>query len=116
MSRLASTSFSPNPPQVVTSNGNGSGGDYSSRAFYELPQYEKYEPADWQTEDLDYLQNRSWSGNWSEMGCFKTSTALWLMEKRLENVENPRVLIITTKRGKGSYFSDIPHCIDVVSK
>jgi SNF2 family DNA or RNA helicase len=59
---------------------------------------------------MDHLRERDWSANWSEMGCFKTSTVLWLIEQwaeRLE-IENPRVLIITTRSGKGTYFKHVP--------
>lgn len=115
MSRLASSSMA--KPQT---NGKleleEKDLSFLERAFYKLPEFEQYEAEDWQTDDIQYLEKRSWSANWSEMGVYKTSTALWMMERRLKDVENPRVLIITTKRGKGSYFSDLPKCLDVVNK
>jgi SNF2 family DNA or RNA helicase len=42
------------------------------------------------------------------MGCYKTTTALWLSERKLQDVASPAVLIITTKMGKGTYFDAIP--------
>lgn len=70
----------------------------------------RFEPAPFQIEDMEHLQERDWSANWSEMGCFKTSTVLWLIDKwakRLE-IENPRVLVVTTRSGKGTYFKHVP--------
>lgn len=48
-----------------------------------------------------------YSANWSQMGCFKTSTLLWLLQKK--KVRN--ALIITSKIGKGAYFSDFYRCL-----
>ena len=67
-------------------------------------------PAPFQVEDIEKLADRQWSCNWSEMGCYKTSTVLWLVNewaKKL-NVPNPKVLIITTRSGKGTYFKHVP--------
>ena len=81
----------------------------STMTAFVTPEVTKtYEPTDWQVEDIDDLSTRDWSANWSEMGCYKTTTGLWLMQKKLENVANPKVLIITTKAGKGTYFDAIP--------
>lgn len=66
-----------------------------------------YERTDWQDKDLRYLSPMPYSANWSQMGCFKTSTGLWLLEKkRIRNA-----LIITSKVGKGAYFSDFYKCL-----
>jgi SNF2 family DNA or RNA helicase len=66
-----------------------------------------YEKQDWQERDLNFLAPMPFSANWSEMGCFKTSTGLWLMErKKIRNA-----LIITSKMGKGAYFSDFYRCL-----
>jgi SNF2 family DNA or RNA helicase len=67
-------------------------------------------PAPFQIEDMEKLEDRSWSCNWSEMGCYKTSTVLWLIPRWAEklNVEKPKVLIITTRSGKGTYFKHVP--------
>jgi len=66
-----------------------------------------YEMTDWQERDLRYLAPMPYSANWSQMGCYKTSTALWLMERK--KVRN--ALIITSKVGKGAYFSDFYRCL-----
>ena len=83
--------------------------------FLSLP--ESYTTADWQKEDLDYLIGRQYSANWSEMGCRKTTTGLWLagnktiaLQEGNENGIKPIVLIVTTKSGKGTYFDAIPKC------
>jgi chromodomain-helicase-DNA-binding protein 4 len=69
---------------------------------------EFYHPASFQNEDLAYLEDLDYSANWSEMGTYKTTTGLWLAERKLKDVENPALLIITTKMGKGTYFDAIP--------
>lgn len=74
----------------------------------ELAPTERFEPTDWQVEDLEYLTSRDCSANWSEMGCFKTSTGLWLIAQKLAEIKKPKVLIVTTKAGKGTYFDAIP--------
>lgn len=61
----------------------------------------------WQDRDLNYLGPMPYSANWSQMGCFKTSTALWLLKRK--KVRN--ALIITSKVGKGAYFSDFYRCL-----
>jgi len=70
-----------------------------------------YEPDWFQVEDLAHLYGRSWSANWSEMGCYKTSTLLWLIKERTKDIKNPKVLIITTRTGKGTYFKLAPHLL-----
>lgn len=66
-----------------------------------------YEKQVWQERDLNFLTPMPYSANWSEMGCFKTSTGLWLMErKKIKNA-----LIVTSKMGKGAYFSDFYRCL-----
>lgn len=77
-----------------------------------------YDPAEFQQLDLDYLQTRKWSGNWSEMGCYKTSTVLWLIERLHREDERfqresivPLVLVVTTKSGKGTYYDAVPKCL-----
>jgi SNF2 family DNA or RNA helicase len=67
----------------------------------------KYEQEQWQSRDLNYLGPMPYSANWSSMGCFKTSTGLWLLERK--QVKN--ALIITSKVGKGAYFSDFYRCL-----
>jgi SNF2 family DNA or RNA helicase len=69
----------------------------------------KFVPAPWQLEDLAKLYERNYSANWSEMGCFKTSSIIWLADKQLYDagIENPSILIITTPSGKGTYYEAI---------
>jgi SNF2 family DNA or RNA helicase len=66
-----------------------------------------YEVTDWQAHDLRFLAPMPYSANWSQMGCFKTSTALWLLQRK--KVRN--ALIITSATGKGAYFSDFYRCL-----
>lgn len=68
---------------------------------------EKYSRRVWQDRDLNYLAPLPFSANWGQMGTFKTSTGLWLLEKK--RVKN--ALIITSKVGKGAYFSDFYKCL-----
>lgn len=70
----------------------------------DVPTYSK---TPWQEKDLRYLGPMPYSANWSEMGAYKTSTLLWLMQHK--KVKNG--LIITSKLGKGSYFSDFYACL-----
>lgn len=72
--------------------------------------FEEYQKADFQLEDLDRLVDQKASANWSEMGCYKTTSVLWLAQERFKNlgVENPALLIVTSKNGKGTYFDAIP--------
>lgn len=67
----------------------------------------QYDTTSWQERDLRYLSPMPYSANWSQMGCFKTSTGLWLLQKK--RVKN--ALIITSKVGKGAYFSDFYRCL-----
>lgn len=60
-----------------------------------------------QREDLARLNEQRSSANWSEMGAMKTTTAEWLWAQKLKHVPNPRVLVITTKTGKGTYFESL---------
>jgi SNF2 family DNA or RNA helicase len=76
-------------------------------AIAEPIQTERFEPTEWQKKDLRFLAPMPYSANWSQMGCFKTSTALWLLEKK--KVRN--AIIITSKIGKGAYFSDFYKCL-----
>lgn len=73
---------------------------------------DRYEAAEWQADDLEQLIARDWSANFSEMGCYKTTTGLWLAMNKTMDLENPRVLIVTTKGGKGTYFDAVPKSLD----
>ncbi len=73
----------------------------------------EFKKTDWQIKDIKKLATmpRPWSANFSKMGCYKTSTGLWLIERITQNFAHKRVLIITTKTGKGAYFSDTPKAL-----
>ena len=77
----------------------------------ELPT-DRYEAAEWQADDLERLVARDWSANFSEMGCYKTTTGLWLAQNKTIDVDSPRILIVTTKGGKGTYFDAVPKSLD----
>ena len=71
---------------------------------------ERYEPAKWQEEHLAKLTELPYSANWSEMGCYKTTSGLWLMD-RLRKKEGKRgvaCLVVTSKGGKGPYYDAFP--------
>ena len=68
----------------------------------------KFQQREFQQEDIAYMSEiPGGSCNWSEMGSFKTSTAEWLLELKTKHIPNPRVLIITTKTGKGPYLESL---------
>ena len=73
---------------------------------------DKLIPAEWQREDLDKYGALEHSADWSQMGCYKTSSALWRLERKLANEKNPAVLVVTTASGKGAYMRDIPKTVD----
>ena len=73
---------------------------------------QKYTMTDWQAEDIAHLEQRAWSANWSEMGAYKTTTVQWLAERLLTGVDNPKVLVVTTKSGKGTYFQTVPSVLE----
>lgn len=68
----------------------------------------KFQMRDFQRDDIAYMDEvPGGSANWSTMGCFKTSTVEWLLELKTKHIPNPRVLIITTKTGKGPYMESL---------
>lgn len=68
----------------------------------------KFKQQPFQVDDLAYLgEIPGGSANWSEMGSFKTSTCEWLIEQKTSHIRNPRVLVITTKTGKGPYLESL---------
>jgi SNF2 family DNA or RNA helicase len=81
------------------------------RTFVAFDGENLFKPADWQLEDIDYLADKPWSANWSEMGCYKTSTAMWVIAKKLAHIDNPRVLVVSSKTGKGAWFRDAPRVL-----
>jgi len=70
----------------------------------------KFVETDWQNYDINVLANLARYGrgngaaNWSEMGCYKTTTCLWLIRE----LQAKKVLLITTKTGKTTYFETAP--------
>jgi len=71
----------------------------------------KFRMHEFQREDLSRLVEQDNSANWSEMGAMKTSTVEWLWEMKLKHIPNPRVLVITTKSGKGTYLESLPEVL-----
>lgn len=67
-------------------------------------------PEQYQVEDIASLTKLVNSANWSEMGAKKTSTGLWMFEQlaELDTVQNPKILIVTTRSGKGTFFQLAP--------
>jgi SNF2 family DNA or RNA helicase len=72
-----------------------------------IPEGVMYETQKWQARDLNYLGPMPASANWSQMGTYKTSTGLWLLQRK--QIRN--AIIITSKVGKGAYFSDFYRCL-----
>lgn len=71
---------------------------------------EKFQMQSWQAEDLEYLEAIPNSANWSSMGTYKSSTGLWLIDRKIQQQGN--ALIVTTKSGKGAFYTAIPRCLD----
>lgn len=71
-------------------------------------------PEDWQRRDIENLMNHPFSANWSQMGCKKTSTGLWLIQRTMieAGIEKPAILIITSKSGKGTFYQLAPHILE----
>jgi len=75
-----------------------------------------WEPQDWQLSDIEKIvqKEQTYSADWSEMGCFKTSTGLWLLDQRAKQYreqndgKTPISLIITSSMGKGPYYDTLP--------
>ena len=83
-------------------------------SLFQTETLERYTPEPWQLEDIDYMCDRPYSANWSEMGTYKTSTGLWLAEKvtqEVQRAERPHVLLVTSKGGKGTFFDAVPKCL-----
>lgn len=69
-----------------------------------VDQRKVYTPAPFQVEDLAKLRKLDNSANYSEMGCYKTTTGLWWAEQNGEG----HVLVVTTRTGKTTYFETVP--------
>jgi SNF2 family DNA or RNA helicase len=74
-----------------------------------------FRKTDWQKIDLARLAGKPYAANWGEVGTFKTTTALWDIEDTMKmhppSGHGPRILIITTKTGKGTYFQTVPYVL-----
>ena len=69
-----------------------------------------YKPTDWQLADFEaWDSSKPYSADWSEMGCFKTTSTIWFGETKL-GLKN--ALIITSKNGKGAYFDSVPLAVE----
>lgn len=76
----------------------------------------KFVKAPFQQIDIPYLISRgkvSW--NLSEMGCYKTSTALWLVEDIIaslpQSATRRSVIYVTSKTGKTPVLEALPHLL-----
>jgi len=79
---------------------------------------EGYNSTDWQEEDLATHLAKEFDAvgghyaDWSEMGCYKTTSGIWLAERVIEKLGEinftPRLLIVTSRNGKGTYYDAIP--------
>lgn len=77
---------------------------------------DRYYPTSWQLEDLEKLSAIEQSCNFSEMGTYKTSTGLWLLEEKTKwttvtDASGRYALVVTTQSGKGTYFDAVPKCL-----
>lgn len=73
-----------------------------------LTEKERFSKKPFQLEDLSRIIKNGNSANWSDMGCYKTSTALWWLQEKLRGEKAPKMLIITTRSGKGTYWKLAP--------
>lgn len=87
---------------------------------FEYEQSDEIDPPEpYQLQELQQIFKESivndlgGSANWDEMGCKKTSTGLWAIQRLVKTtgVENPSVLIVTTRSGKGTFFKLARHIL-----
>jgi len=90
-----------------------------SQADIEFQPPELQPPEPWQEVDIEYAVNERFANdenaaNWSEMGCKKTTTGLWAIKQYLEDIgtENPNILIVSTRSGKGTFFQWCPEILE----
>lgn len=77
-------------------------------------------PDPWQLEDIEHIYNRfiftGHAANWSEMGCKKTTTGLWAIQRLHKEFwgpeSKPNVFICTTSAGKGTFFYFAPYILE----
>lgn len=80
---------------------------------------EGYSSTEWQEEDLStHLEKEEeYSADWSEMGCYKTTSGIWLAERKIAKLGKlnftPRLLIVTSRNGKGTYYDAIPKTLEL---
>jgi len=73
-----------------------------------LTEQERYSKKPFQLEDLSKMVKRDTVANWSDMGVYKTSTGLWWLNEKTKHIQAPKMLIITTRSGKGTYWKLAP--------
>src|SRR3954470_10375588 len=90
-----------------------------------LTDKERFDRKPFQLEDLSKIVPLDQSANWSDMGAYKTSTVLWWLEEKFrknvfvadtngeitparQRVKAPKILIVTTRSGKGTYWKLTP--------
>ncbi len=78
---------------------------------------------DKRSAELDLAGGGAGIANWSEMGCYKTSTGLWLTERLIKEAnarklldgpkldKQPAILIISSKGGKGTFLEALPEIL-----
>ena len=66
--------------------------------------YKDFKKAAFQITDLAEYEDKNASANWSEMGTWKTTTALWLIQQK----KAKKVLVVTTRTGKVTYMQCAP--------
>lgn len=85
--------------------------------MFEPIQVEGYTPAEWQEKDLlshltHHSEGRDYFADWSEMGCYKTTSGIWLAERVIKQLGElnftPRLAVITSRNGKGTYYDALP--------
>jgi hypothetical protein len=116
---------------TATVNGDGKLVEAVNDNSQDFEGYErKFIKEDWQVIDINHLLHYSdpdglvgtgkpplnvGTANWSEMGCYKTSTGLWYADSRIveagRKTKNPAILIITSKGGKGTFLEAIPEIL-----
>lgn len=122
-------------PQVNISELTDEEVNFLAEATTESYDSKKFIKEDWQQADIIHLlmhhdkrvkDNVEAPGiaNFSEMGCYKTSTGLWLSERLINEArvrqtlpgpklkgKQPSILIIASKAGKGTFLEALPEIL-----
>jgi SNF2 family DNA or RNA helicase len=63
--------------------------------------------------EVEFEHTPGGSANWDDMGCKKTTTGLWCIQRIVAEteIENPAVLVITTRAGKGTFYQWAPRIL-----